>query len=58
MLPTILAKIMGNSPYVLNKHYKSIIKAGEGSKYFKIGIGGKKLNKKDLNLFSALQFHQ
>lgn len=32
-----LSKLMGNSPYVLNKHYKSIIKAGEGDKYFGIG---------------------
>ena len=53
-----LAKIMGNSPYVLNKHYKSVIQAGEGAKFFKIGIGGKKLTHKDLNLFSAQQFHQ
>ena len=53
-----LAKIMGNSPYVLNKHYKSVIQAGEGAKFFKIGIGGKKLTQKDLNLFSTRQFHQ
>lgn len=53
-----LAKIMGNSPYVLNKHYKSVIKGGEGAKFFMIGIGGKKLTQKDYNLFSARQFHQ
>ena len=32
-----LSKLMGNSPYILNKNYKSIIKAGEGDKYFGIG---------------------
>lgn len=53
-----LAKIMGNTPYVLNKHYKSVIKGGEGAKFFKIGIGGKKLTQKDYNLFSTQQFHQ
>jgi hypothetical protein len=44
-----LSRIMGNSPYVLNKHYKTMVKAGEGSKYFKIGPNGKMLTKKEIN---------
>jgi hypothetical protein len=43
-----LSRIMGNSPYVLNKHYKSIIKSGEGKKYFSIGPTGKFLPKSKL----------
>ena len=35
-----LARIMGNTPYVLKKHYKNIIKAGEGKKYFQVGPKG------------------
>jgi integrase len=40
-----LSKIMGNSPFVLKKHYKNIIKAGEGEKFFSIGVGGKLIRK-------------
>ena len=43
-----LSKLMGNSPYVLKKHYKSVIKAGEGSKFFKIGPNGKSLTKNEI----------
>lgn len=43
-----LSKIMGNSPFVLKKHYKNIIKAGEGEKFFSIGIGGKLIRKEAL----------
>ncbi len=42
-----LSKIMGNSPYVLRKHYKSVITAGEGKKYFKIGPHGKSITRKE-----------
>lgn len=43
-----LSRIMGNSPYVLNKHYKSMIKSGEGNQYFSIGPSGKFLPKSEL----------
>jgi hypothetical protein len=43
-----LSKLMGNSPYVLKKHYKSVIKAGEGKKFFKIGPHGKTITKKQI----------
>ena len=49
-----LSRIMGNSPYVLNKHYKSLIKAGEGTKYFKIGPFGKMLTKKEISEFRII----
>ena len=39
---------MGNSPYVLNKHYKSMIKSGEENQYFSIGPSGKFLPKSEL----------
>jgi hypothetical protein len=42
-----LSKIMGNSPYVLRKHYKSVISAGEGKKFFKIGPHGKSITRKE-----------
>ena len=43
-----LSKIMGNSPYVLRKHYKSVIPAGEGKKFFKIGPHGKAITRKEI----------
>jgi hypothetical protein len=43
-----LSRIMGNSPYVLNKHYKNMIKSGEGKQYFSIGPSGKFLPKSAL----------
>jgi integrase len=43
-----LSRIMGNSPYVLNKHYKTIIQSGEGKKYFRIGPSGLLLDENQL----------
>jgi integrase len=43
-----LSRIMGNSPYVLNKHYKTIIQSGEGTKYFRIGPSGLLLDENQL----------
>ena len=43
-----LSRIMGNSPYVLNKHYKTILKSGEGKKYFRVGPLGNLLEEKQV----------